>query len=682
MTPRARHLTALGLYLGLTLLLTWPLAREWGRAIPGDSFDGWQNFWNLWWVRQALLVEHTHPYITSLLYHPQGVSLWFQTLNIFNGLTFLPVQLAGGLYWAYNGVVIFSFVAAGYGAMLLALHVLSQVGARPGPALWAAAFGAGVIFTFSPFHFAHLLGHMQVFSLQFTPFYLLYLLRALPPGQPGLRRRDALLAGLFLILAGLCDWYFVLYLALFTAFYLLWLGLRRALHPAHLAALGLIGLLFLAVTAPLLAPMVRESLRYDFMRPPPGQIEALSADLLAFFIPSGQHPLWGAWAAEMRASFPASPSETTLFIGLTPLVLALIGLRRGAGPEGRGLRLRFWVLAALLFALFALGPVLHVGGQRVMLGDQPLRLPYALLLRLPFIEIARTVARYDLLVMLSLGVLAGGGMYRLLATRRVWPWAGLLIGLILFEFAPLPYPLSPPDTPDWYKTLAQEQETGAVLNLPMNWDRPGYLLYQTVHGKPLTAGYISRDDPHTYPTRLPLLSHLRHLQPDIHEIDPAAFASTLFRFLEVRWVVIDRYKMPGGAERQVTDALVAAIFAADQPLYEDERITVYAAPWAAEPLPFIELGPEWGLLQPQGRPIEARAGLLIHSSAPRSLNLALRPGPGPAPAFWLADASGEILPHDQGQPGRWRLALRPGANAFTLHTDAPGLWVERLWIED
>ena len=69
---------------------------------------------------------------------------------------------------------------------------------------------------------AHLLGHMQVMSLEWMPFYILYLLRATQrqrTGKPWLR--DSLLAGLFLVLVGLCDWYFVLYLFLFTGLFLI-----------------------------------------------------------------------------------------------------------------------------------------------------------------------------------------------------------------------------------------------------------------------------------------------------------------------------------------------------------------------------------------------------------------------------------------------------------------------------
>ena len=62
----------------------------------------------------------------------------------------------------------------------------------------------------------------------------------------------------------------------------------------------------------------------------------------------------------------------------------------------------------------------------------------------------------------------------------------------------------------------------------MNYDRPGYLLYQTVHGKPLTVAYISRDDPRTLTARVPVLQHLRHLGPDIIDVDPVRVAPTIF----------------------------------------------------------------------------------------------------------------------------------------------------------
>ncbi|MCX7852362.1 MAG: hypothetical protein N2383_06215 [Caldilineales bacterium] len=668
-----RHGLILVLFAALTTLLTWPLARHLGNAIPGDAFDGWQNFWNLWWMRKALLEEHTHPYFTTALYHPTGVSLWFQTLNPFNGLVSLPVQLAGNLFWAYNAVVFLSFVLAGYGATLLAATVLGRLpGATPGRT-WAAALTAGAVFTFSPFHFAHLLGHMQVFSLEWAPFFVLYLQAALRP-QVRQRRRFVVLAAFFLVLAGLCDWYLVLYLGWLTLLYALWLAAGRRLGLSQVGAMVAIVGLFLLVMAPLLAPMVVESLRFDFMRPPPGQIEQLSADLLAFLLPSGQHPLWGDWAARLRSRLPVSPSESTLYLGLVAMALAVYGLYR------QGRRLAFWAVAGGVFAVFALGPVLHVGGEVVRLpGGRPLPLPYALLLRLPFLEIARTVARYDLMVTLCLGLLAAGGVQALVSARgRLWP-AGLALALVVFEYAAVPYPISPPDTPAWYHELARDPRPGAVLNLPMTWDRPNYLLFQTVHGKPLTAGYITRTDPRTYPERLPVLSDFRHGGPDINAVDVARYAAAVFAFADIRWVVVDRYQMPGGEERRHTEALVRAIFAGHNPVYEDERITVYETRPPSEPLPFIELGYDWGPRQPGPvRRLRREATFIVHSPATAAYDLVVSPA---GVDLLLYDQTGQPVPPVAGAAHRFPLALQPGANRFRLQAPAGDVLIARLELD-
>jgi hypothetical protein len=120
------HLAALFGYLLLTLVMTWPLALNLTTAIPGDGFDGWQNYWNLWWVKVALVDKLTNPLITDLLYHPTGVSLYFHTLNPINGLTTLPVQVSAGLLPAYNAVVLIAWTLSGYGVFLLTRWVLGQ----------------------------------------------------------------------------------------------------------------------------------------------------------------------------------------------------------------------------------------------------------------------------------------------------------------------------------------------------------------------------------------------------------------------------------------------------------------------------------------------------------------------------------------------------------------------------
>ena len=214
-----------------------------------------------------------------------------------------------------------------------------------------------------------------------------------------------------------------------------------------------------------------------------------------------------------------------------------------------------------------------------------------------------------------------------------------------------PYPLSPPDTPAYYsEVLAAGGGHGAVLNLPMNYDRPGYLLYQTVHQRPLAVAYISRDDSRTLTERIPLLQHFRHLGPDIIDIDPALVGRTVLHDLGVDTVVLDRYKMPGGEERLYTTTLAEAAFADEEPLFEDDRITVFTVTAPAIQQPYPLLGDtNWGALEStedgvgRQRLIGGPASLhLRHLPDDAQLRLRYRTEPG-ATLTLSMDANGERL---------------------------------------
>jgi hypothetical protein len=427
--------------------------------------------------------------------------------------------------------------------------------------------------------------------------------------------------------------------------------------------------------SPLLVPMVREAQQFRFMVPDPAQSRTLSADLLAFVTPQEFHPLWGRWAQERARVFTSTVSEHSVFVGYAALALAALGAwktRRRIGP---------WPLIAVVFGLLALGPVLHIGGQTALLpGSREIPLPYGWLARvIPFMEITRSVSRFDALVMLAVAMLAAVGAewlcrhqtrfsgFRSVSaadfnrrTRRRGSRGCALaaLALIVFEFWPAPYPMSLPDTPAWYAALAADPRPGAVLNLPMNWDRPGYLLYQTVHGKPLTVAYISRDDPRTLTERAPVLQHLRHLGPDIIAFDLTGQGQQVLVDLGVRWVVLDRYKMPGGREREYTEAAAAQIFAGQAPVHRDERLTVYevAAPPVARP--YLILGEGWEAFDKGAgtRAFADRASVAIHAPAAGRVRLRITLAPGSA-----ALAETERL-----------LAVQPGVNELLLSAAMPG----------
>ncbi len=482
-----RHVIVLAAYALLTVLMTWPLLLHFNSAIPGDGFDGWQNYWNLWWTKIALIDQVRNPLITDLLYYPTGVGLYFHTLNPFNGLLALPVQLTAGLIPAYNTVVFFSWIMGGYGVFLLTLWILgrrtktkeqgSKIGSQASSgesratrspifdlrslSIFLSAFIAGAIFTFSPFHMAHLLGHMQVMSFQWIPFYILYLLRAttaLRAGRPWLR--SSLLAGLFLVFTGLCDWYFVFYLLIFTGLLLLWLlfetavvwlagvrqgegawqalghGIRRfvpVLAPPMIA-----GLIFLVALSPWLIPMVRQSVAYSFMVRPQSDLYILSASVMDFLTPNRLHTLFRPESFAWVGNQIAPVSERTISIGYMAMALALVGL--AAWPR----RAAFWGVSALVFFTLALGPVIHLGN--ITWADIPTSeavtwhaTPLGVLnYFLPIARLTRSVSRYALMVQLSMAVLAGIGLATLLrrlpTVRAVVVASAVVLAVILAEY--------------------------------------------------------------------------------------------------------------------------------------------------------------------------------------------------------------------------------------------------------
>jgi hypothetical protein len=659
--PRYRHhVFALLGYLALTLLMTYPLVREFSRAIPGDGFDGWQNVWNLWWVKRALLVDGVSPYFTSFVDYPVGVHLYFHTLNIFNGLTFLPFTLNGEPLLAYNVAVIFSFVVGGYGTYLLALYVLRPTSLRSQH--WSlgarlAAFLGGAVFAFSPYHTAHLLGHMQLISLEWLPFYALFAVRLIDQSANQQINKslisNVLMAALFLVLIAACDWYYAFYMVLFTGLYLLWAVWRRRVWLAPTLALAATGLIFFLITSPVLVPMVREALTSDYMVPPPGSTERLSADLTAFLTPSELHTLWGGVASRWAGRFTASTSERTVFAGYGVLALAILAL------VAQWRAARFWGLSALAFGLLALGPVLHIGGSTQFGGVGPIPLPYALLHQaIPLLKISRSLSRFDVIVMLSLGVLAAIGLYWLLCRiqiagyNRYVRWlvaAGALI-VVGLEFWVAPYPMSPPETQPFHNQLAQEPGSFAVMDVPLDWDRPANLLYQSVHEKPTISGYTSRTNPLSPAWRTPVLQAFRYLGPDINVSDPRALAPTVLTDLNVRYVIVHKTDLPPGDYREATLSLADQVFDGWPVVVDDDWLRVFQVPRNSDPAPYLVLGEGWApRLLEDGNPARAladpssRATILVRLPSPQMIHLELNAHSLEGPASLEVRVGKEII---------------------------------------
>ncbi len=651
-----RFLLPLLLYTTLALLMTWPLALQFTNTVPGNAYDSWQNMWNMWWLKEALLHGH-NPYFTPMLYYPHGASLLLHTLNPINFLISLPVHALFGLVVAYNFVVIVSLTASGYTAYLLAHNVTGD--------RWAALV-AGTIFATSGYLLSQALGgHTHMLAAQFLPLAVLALRRLTVPapstagspvavaGEPARwSRRDELgaivLAGMALAVNLLADWQYFLFILIWAAWYALtrwWAGVvnggQRAIFrlPRDGQRICLAIGVALVLALPLAIPTARLADETPTATTEGGDAFRLehSLDLADFFIPSQLHPLWGHLAERWQAyKSDTHIQNKTAYLGLVTLVLAGWGLRQREG--------RFWLLSALVFALLAMGPRLQMFGTMTNIP-----LPGAMLYELPLIRISRYPMRFVVITMLALALLAALGVTRLrqmLAERRqracvpsaIAPVAvgagsepaptawmertvmAALIALIILDNLVTPFPLAGVYIPPIYQELAHDPEDFAILEAPFYYrSSPVYMLFQIIHGKPLVGGYTSRTLSYPLLEQIPLIRMFAYAQPayDVIGQRPTEIASSVFDYFNIRYVMLHS---TGGALRYNTLLRVAQAAAnGESPREEvatvlpsDARtasglrrtfgriipqaagsVLVYRVQSPAEPLPFLGIGQGW-----------------------------------------------------------------------------------------
>lgn len=221
---------------------------------------------------------------------------------------------------------------------------------------------------------------------------------------------------------------------------------------------------------------------------PPG------VDLLAFAMPNPNHPWFGApfraWLARERADgFP----EYAAAVPLTLLTVIALAAWRRSGAVARP-----WLGLAFAFALLALGPFIHVAGTNTFVPG-----PWALLRYVPIVGLARSPARFAIVVAMLASVAFA---FAFSALRDRTPRRRLVTVLVLLvagaELLPAPRPLWAATVPAIYHRIAADPDPHLrVLELPTGV-RDGVSsigdfsaraqFFQTVHGKRLIGGYLSR----------------------------------------------------------------------------------------------------------------------------------------------------------------------------------------------
>ena len=463
----------------LTLILTYPGIFKISTHFMCDGGDGFQNMWNIWWLKTSLLSLHTNPYYTTYLHYPDGISLLFQTFNLFNGLISIPLQSLFRMELTYNLVVIFSFIMSGIGMYLLARYLIKNC---------LAAFISGVIYTFCPFHFAHGLGHLQLIAMEWMPFYILYMIKT--HREEGWK--NGVLAGIFLILTALCSWYYLIYSGLITCIYLIYhlIANRESVLNKNVGRNFLILFVtFWIFMSPLLGAMFYAKTTQTFVGE--HNPEDWSADLTSFFVPSGISTYGRTWFESIWSRWKGNTAENSNYIGYIVLGLSILALIRFRDS-------RFWGIVAIFAFVMALGPYLRVMGKQY----RAFPLPYQLLHSyLPFFSFTGVPERFDIMLKFSLAIMSGhavSGIYNCKPKASVLRFSNIRIKhgfivltsiLVIMEYLAIPYVTTQVDVSEFYYEMAKDEDVYGVIDIPSG---SVTLYFATIHQKPLIGGYVSR----------------------------------------------------------------------------------------------------------------------------------------------------------------------------------------------
>jgi hypothetical protein len=510
-------------YAALGSVVLWPICNygELGSALYlGDVR---LNAWTLAWNNHAML-DGVPSYWDANIFYPAKQTLALSEHLFGISLFSLPVYAATrNPALAYNVVWLFSFPASA-----LAAHWLAWRYTRD----HLAAMLAGVIYAFCFFKILHGGGHLQIVWSFWLPVAILLLAWWFERPRWG----TAIALATVITLQVLSSWYVGVMTILAVAIFFAWqtvelLLARRPLAPGrHAPQLALMVILCAAAIWPFAKPYLHGTLESA-----PAEVRENSARVVDYVLPPAH--TWGGHVAAAAGAYGLNLpyGERAIFAGYIALAASalaigvLVGAARDRRPE-------LWCLAAIATLAFAcsLGP-----GKTDWT-------PFGLISHLPGLSLFRAPARFALLVMLALSVLAA---YAARWWQDRWGRAGQLLTAILIPLAvsesfmiggsPIGRPQSF-QVPPIYRQLAT-LPPGPVVSLPgyrephLWWLRANYQFYSTAHWFPIVNGY-SRVDP---PDHGWIMGHMTAF--------PGVNSANTMRRVGVRYVVLHTDRYPDGA---------------------------------------------------------------------------------------------------------------------------------------
>ena len=467
------------LYFLCFVLITFPLISNFSTHFFADGGDGYLMVWNLWWVNKAVVGLSQSPWHTDWLFYPFGYAMYSTSFHPLKGFMAVPLLRVFNLAETYNCLLIFSFVMSGITTFLLAFRISGS---------YLGALVAGYLFTFSSYHFAHAIGHMDIVSLEWLPLYVLffYLLIENP------KIRYGIAAGFLSFFVLTCQFYAFLDCVLASTLILLWAWARRGSPtflfrtPHRYPFFAFLAVAFL--TSGIYLVTLFGSMASD------SWVGAHNAREFSLDFPSliigGQFWRFAGLTRGYWSLIRGNVTESSVHLGVGIfLLVGYVTARRRDIARTTPLTPWFWML--IFFFVLALGPYLSIWGV-----ETPLSLPYSLLNTLvPPLRTSGVPIRFVVMTVLGASLLCAFATRRLLEGKPAKKaFLIALLALAVVETLPGGMPTTTLEIAP-YAIFLKSQPPGGVVDA---WASESQSMYfQTAHEKPLAFGYVSR-----LPTRL------------------------------------------------------------------------------------------------------------------------------------------------------------------------------------
>jgi hypothetical protein len=486
-----KHLLVIIGALLLFSVMTFPLVLNIFSYIPGffSTDEIYAPIWDAWRVKYAL-VNGLSLSGTDFIAYPFGFDFYKKSLPIGYIWYFINYTLAILTTPAltYNLQIIFNFLLSSFFTYLLTYYLTRSR---------LAAILSGLVFGFSPYMFAKSWQHLAETYVWQLPLMLLSLFRL--KDKDTLKIKVLFIVSLILTSANLTTMYYALLIVMIFLLYIVmrkvnWQYIRKVL------ILMLVGYaVLIASFLPYLKNLLfhRDSIAsgYNLYHRPFIDLFSQSARSLSYFLPAASHPIFGRFTEQLVGSalYGGSFTEHTLYLGWTPLILALVAFRIRRKDKrlyaGENFHINFFVLLAIAAWFFSQPPWWQWGDLRIYM---PAFFMYKVL------PMFRAYCRFGIVVMLAVAVLAGFGLKFILerfkSHKAKAAVTALFCGLVLFEFWNYP-PFKVIDVskvPAAYYWLKEEPGDFAIAEYPLITNCPveTYKFYQTKHHKKIINGTI------------------------------------------------------------------------------------------------------------------------------------------------------------------------------------------------